>query len=33
MTDKIAKNDVKYPTAQVKGSSKKYTEYDESGTG
>lgn len=26
--EKIEKNDAKYPAAQVKGSSKKYSEYD-----
>ena len=33
MEDKIAKNDAKYPVALAKGSAKKYTEYDEGGTG
>lgn len=28
MSDKIEKNDAKYPADQVKGSSKKYSEYE-----
>lgn len=33
MSDKIDKNDAKYPANQVKGSSKKYSEYESDNEG